>query len=137
VSSCGRHGPCPPLRRRGAPERRAGHLARGGDPPRPARRAGRPDPRRGRAAGRAAAVDGPGGRYPAYCTANGRALLATLSEPALEAVLPRRLPRLTSHTITTRADLLAELARVRAAGIAFDREEHTERIRAVGAPSAE
>src|SRR3954454_14253962 len=72
--------------------------------------------------------------YPAYCTANGKALLATLSEPALEAVLPRRLPRLTPHTITARAELLAELARVRADGIAVDREEHTERICAVGAP---
>jgi DNA-binding IclR family transcriptional regulator len=71
--------------------------------------------------------------FPAYCTANGKALLATLSEPALEAVLPRRLPRLTEKTITSRAELLAELARVRAEGVAFDREEHTERICAVGA----
>ena len=70
--------------------------------------------------------------FPAYCTANGKALLATLSEAGLEAVLPRRLPRLTPKTITVRAELLAELARVRAEGVAFDREEHTERICAVG-----
>jgi DNA-binding IclR family transcriptional regulator len=30
--------------------------------------------------------------FPAYCTANRKALLATLSEAALETVLPRRLP---------------------------------------------
>jgi DNA-binding IclR family transcriptional regulator len=56
--------------------------------------------------------------FPAYCTANGKALLATLSEPALDAVRPRRLPRLTPKTITVRAELLAELAHVPAEGVA-------------------
>src|SRR6266536_1060369 len=40
---------------------------------------------------------------------------------------------LTSQTIRTRAQLLEELARVRAEGIAFDREEYTLGICAVGA----
>jgi DNA-binding IclR family transcriptional regulator len=72
--------------------------------------------------------------YPAHCTANGKALLATLSEQALRALLQdNRLQRFTPHTTVSQAKLLAELEEVRATGIAFDREEHTLQICAVGA----
>ncbi|MFK0154723.1 IclR family transcriptional regulator [Streptomyces sp. NPDC090493] len=73
-----------------------------------------------------------GSTFPAHCTANGKALLAALDESVVPTALPRRLPRLTRHTITGRADLMAELERVRATGVAFDREEHAEGICAVG-----
>lgn len=78
------------------------------------------------------AVSAVGARFPAHCTANGKALLAELPPEQVEALLPARLPRLTRHTITSRAKLLRELEQIRAEGVAFDREEHTEGICAVG-----
>jgi DNA-binding IclR family transcriptional regulator len=42
------------------------------------------------------------------------------------------LPRLTEHTITDHEALAAELERVRAEGLAYDREEHSDGICAVG-----
>lgn len=73
-----------------------------------------------------------GSTFPAHCTANGKALLAELPKPQLEATLPRRLQRLTDRTIVTRSELLAELDGVRESGLAFDREEHADGICAVG-----
>ncbi|HEY4277812.1 MAG TPA: IclR family transcriptional regulator [Conexibacter sp.] len=73
-----------------------------------------------------------GARFPAHCTANGKALLAALPRPTLDALLPARLQRLTARTIASRGALLAELEEVRRAGVAFDREEHAEGICAVG-----
>src|ERR1051325_7951880 len=54
-----------------------------------------------------------GALLPAHCTANGKVLLATLSEEELEQLLPARIERLTPQTITSRAKLLEELAEVR------------------------
>ena len=78
------------------------------------------------------AVSAVGARFPAHCTANGKALLAELSPDRVRALLPARLPRLTRNTIASRAKLMDELEQVRAEGVAFDREEHTEGICAVG-----
>ena len=65
---------------------------------------------------------------PAHCTANGKALLAELPAPELEATLPERLPRLTDRTIATHPELMAELERVRNDGIAFSREEYADGV---------
>jgi DNA-binding IclR family transcriptional regulator len=73
-----------------------------------------------------------GSEYPAHCTANGKALLAELPVPQLEALLPRRLQRLTERTIVSRPELLKELEQVRSTGIAFDREEQADGIAAIG-----
>jgi DNA-binding IclR family transcriptional regulator len=70
--------------------------------------------------------------FPAYCTANGKALLATLPPEAIPAALPKRLPKLTPNTITDRDELMRELDEIREQGYAFDREEQSERICAVG-----
>jgi DNA-binding IclR family transcriptional regulator len=86
-----------------------------------------PAPRRLRA------MSSVGELFPLHCTANCKALLAALPESQAVALLPRRLPRLTAGTTTSREDLLGELALVRRDGVAFDREEHTEGICAVGA----
>lgn len=80
---------------------------------------------------RAASVVGE--RFPAYCTANGKALLAELPVAVVNGLLAGPLPARTPTTITSHAKLLEELEQVRETGIAFDREEHTERICAVGA----
>lgn len=74
-----------------------------------------------------------GETYPAYCTANGKALLAALNPMALDAALASiRLTRLTPNTIVRKSQLVEELAQVRETGIAYDREEHTTQICAVG-----
>ena len=78
------------------------------------------------------AVSAVGARFPAHCTANGKALLAELPPEQVRALLPARLPRLTPNTITSRARLMEELERVRERGVAFDDEEHTAGICAVG-----
>jgi DNA-binding IclR family transcriptional regulator len=79
------------------------------------------------------AVSAVGESFPLHCTANGKAFLAALNPAALNAALAAPLPAYTRHTITS-ADLLRkELAVVREEGVAYDREEHTEGICAVGA----
>jgi DNA-binding IclR family transcriptional regulator len=71
-----------------------------------------------------------GGTLPVYCTANGKALLSTLTDEQVAELLPARLKRLTPSTITSRSRLLAELASIRKAGVAFDHEERTVGIAA-------
>jgi len=79
------------------------------------------------------AVSAVGSAFPLHCTANGKALLATLPEGDALALLPARLERFTPNTITERDELLTQLGRIRSTGIAVDEEEHTEGICAVGA----
>jgi DNA-binding IclR family transcriptional regulator len=78
------------------------------------------------------AVSALGSTFPAYCTANGKALLAELSNDHVEMLLPKKLKRLTPNTTTQRDRLLLELDEVRSTGVAYDREEHTIGICAVG-----
>jgi DNA-binding IclR family transcriptional regulator len=78
------------------------------------------------------AVSAVGATFPLHCTANGKALLAELSPDEVARILPTRLRRCTEATITVRAELVAELARVRSTHVAFDREEHTAGISAAG-----
>lgn len=73
-----------------------------------------------------------GARFPAYCTANGKALLALLSDEEVKRRLPKRLEAPATHKPIGRRELLAELERVRETGIAFDCEEHHTGICAVG-----
>ncbi len=86
-----------------------------------------PAPRRLRA------MSSVGELFPLHCTANGKALLATMPPGAIDALLPARLERFTLQTIVSRQALLDELTEVSESGVAFDREEHTEGICAVGA----
>lgn len=79
------------------------------------------------------AVSAIGSVFPTHCTANGKALLARLPVEKVVALLPERLEALTPNTITRRDELLSELDEVRESGVAFDREEHTLGICAVGA----
>lgn len=79
------------------------------------------------------AVSAVGATFPAHCTANGKMLLSTLTDAEIKALLPERLEQLTPHTIATRSQLLEEIARTRRDGVAYDREEHTLGICALGA----
>jgi len=75
-----------------------------------------------------------GARRPAYCTASGKAILAYLTEDEVEAVLPPDMPAFTPRTITTPAQMHADLAEVRRRGYAIDDEERIEGLRCVAAP---
>ncbi|TQF74650.1 IclR family transcriptional regulator [Rhodococcus spelaei] len=75
-----------------------------------------------------------GGRYPAHCTAVGKALLGYADEDQLPAVEADVLGRKTKFSISTGAQLRTELAKVRAHGIAFEREESLSGFGCVAAP---
>ena len=71
-----------------------------------------------------------GGRFPLYCTASGKAILAALPPAEVERLVPRQLAPMSEHTITDRHILFEEIERVRATGLAFDHEELTVGIAA-------
>jgi DNA-binding IclR family transcriptional regulator len=76
-----------------------------------------------------------GEKRPAHCTAMGKALLAELPAPQLQAYLRgRRLERFTPTTITSADALARELQRVRAAGYATSVDERVSGASAIGAP---
>lgn len=79
------------------------------------------------------AISEVGESFPLHCCANGKALLASLPPEQKAQAVPSRLVRLTANTITTPAALRKELERIQAEGVAYDREEQTEGICAVGA----
>jgi DNA-binding IclR family transcriptional regulator len=78
------------------------------------------------------AVSAVGDSFPLHCTANGKALLSVMPQNNLERFLREPLARLTSATITKPTELRAAIDSSRRTGIAFDDEEHTEGICAVG-----
>jgi DNA-binding IclR family transcriptional regulator len=66
-----------------------------------------------------------GSRVPLHCTASGKLLLAMLPKPARERLMANlTLTRYTEHTLTDRARLAAELARIRGAEHSTDDEEY-------------
>lgn len=79
------------------------------------------------------ATSQPGASFPLHCTANGKAILASLPLAEIENLLPEHLTHYTEKTITNRDELLRELEMVRKEGVAFSKEEHIEGICAVGA----
>ncbi len=77
----------------------------------------------------------PGARFPLYTTASGKAILA-FSPDAEQYVesLPRRLEKLTPHTLETPEALTAQLTAVHRRGYSIDAEENVAGVRCVGAP---
>jgi DNA-binding IclR family transcriptional regulator len=72
---------------------------------------------------------------PGYCTGVGKAMIAHLPEAERAAAISRQsFYRHTPATLTDAAALNAELEQIRAAGIAFDREEHEPGIICIAAP---
>jgi len=76
-----------------------------------------------------------GARSPMHCTSPGKVLLANAPEEIIDAVA-RTLTVFTPRTISSRAALNAELARVRAQGHAAVRSEWHEDIAGIAAPVA-
>jgi DNA-binding IclR family transcriptional regulator len=75
-----------------------------------------------------------GHRNGAHCTAVGKAMLAWLSEPEVDAILQQHgMQGCTAKTLTTPAELKADLKLIRERGYAIDDEEHEEGVRCVAA----
>jgi IclR family pca regulon transcriptional regulator len=76
-----------------------------------------------------------GTRFPAYATSMGRVLLAHLPPDELDDYLDRyEREAFTSHTITDRDELVAELTRVRDQGWALVDQELEEGLRSIAVP---
>lgn len=70
-----------------------------------------------------------------HATGTGKAILAHLPDPAIEAVLDKHgLPELTEHTITSREALFDELKQIKNRGLAFDRQETIHGLYCISAP---
>jgi IclR family transcriptional regulator, acetate operon repressor len=70
-----------------------------------------------------------GRTMPAHCTSTGKSLLALLADEEIVRRYPaEQLTRLTSRSIGTRTDLLAELSSVRRLGFATSREESEDGV---------
>jgi DNA-binding IclR family transcriptional regulator len=75
-----------------------------------------------------------GRRNPAHCTSVGKAIMAFLPESETDDILRQHgLKRLTPKTITTPAELKAELKTIRDRGYSIDNEENEEGVRCIGA----
>ncbi len=80
------------------------------------------------------AVSAVGDSFPLHASANGKAMLAAMPAPDVSRVLGGRLEALTENTLVTVTDIRAELERIRVAdGMAFDREEQSLGVSAIGA----
>lgn len=81
------------------------------------------------------AVSAIGVSFALHCSANGKAILSLLSEEALVQMKKTfRLTKFTSNSISSWKQLEVELAKIRRTGLAYDIEEHTLGISAVGTP---
>lgn len=81
---------------------------------------------------RLVAVSAVGREFPLHCTANGKAFLALLPAQRRDELLAGRLRRYTNSTVTDRRELETALADVERTGLAYDLEEHSVGICAVG-----
>lgn len=77
-------------------------------------------------------VSAVGETFPLHCTANGKAYLSQLNETQIEQLIGKAYEARTPRTLTKLSELMAELRAVRRAGVAYDREEHTLGVCAVG-----
>lgn len=72
---------------------------------------------------------------PLHCTGVGKLLLLNYDQDGLDAYIHNHgLTWYTEHTITSREGLLAELARIRGQGYAYDNEECEIGVRCIAAP---
>lgn len=79
------------------------------------------------------AMSAVGEQFPMHCTANGKAALALLNDQAFDKICGKGLTRFTASTHVTAAGLRKDIHKIRATGLAYDREEHSPGICAIGA----
>lgn len=76
-----------------------------------------------------------GAKFPAHCTAIGKAALAYLPEENVDAILSgSELSRLTPSTLTRVSDLQKNLSQIRRRGYALDKQELERGLSGVAAP---
>jgi IclR family acetate operon transcriptional repressor len=75
-----------------------------------------------------------GSRFPAYCTAAGKVLLAYRPPEQVERILDRGMPSLTDLTITDPIVMRDELARIRECGYSVDLGEREPGLIGIGVP---
>jgi DNA-binding IclR family transcriptional regulator len=74
-----------------------------------------------------------GKRGPLHCSAAGKSILSKLPEAYIEEVFPNKeLPAVTPNTLTDWEELMAELKTIRETEIAYNFEESTEGLNAIG-----
>jgi DNA-binding IclR family transcriptional regulator len=79
------------------------------------------------------AVSSVGDAFPIYSCANGKAILANMTDAEIDELLPKgKLASLTDHTINDLDSLYADIDKIRKKGIAFDKEEHCDGVCALG-----
>jgi DNA-binding IclR family transcriptional regulator len=83
-------------------------------------------------ASRLIAVSAVGEAFPLYCTANGKALLGCVGTERARALLEGKLKRHTSATVTDWNELERQIKAFGATQLAYDVEEHSEGICAIG-----
>jgi len=81
---------------------------------------------------RLAAVSRVGAVFPLHSTANGKALLACLPTTRRLEIMKGKLQKDTAATITSSDELERQIQTVQKTGLAYDLEEHTDGICAVG-----
>jgi DNA-binding IclR family transcriptional regulator len=82
---------------------------------------------------RLVALSAVGKAFPLHCTANGKALLSLVAPEHRASLLMGRLKRYTKATQTDRSALEAEIKDIAKTGLAYDMEEHSVGICAIGA----
>lgn len=81
---------------------------------------------------RLSAISAVGVSFPLHCSANGKALLAMMSDDELQKIRKRiKLTPNTPYTVSSWSRLEEEIQAIRASGLAYDREENSEGICAV------
>lgn len=75
-----------------------------------------------------------GSRNRAYCTADGKVLLAHLDEEIQQQIIPEKIEKVTPNTINNKQQILRELALIKKQGYALDHEENLIGLICVAAP---
>jgi IclR family acetate operon transcriptional repressor len=75
-----------------------------------------------------------GGRAPVHASGVGKAMLSSLSQGEVNRILrQRQLTRFNDNTLTTKAEFIDELRRIREQGYSFDNEEQSIGLRCIAA----
>jgi DNA-binding IclR family transcriptional regulator len=75
-----------------------------------------------------------GQRLPAFCTASGKAILASIPEENVKQILERGTPKYTQQTLTSHQELFEDLHLTRERGFAIAEQEFEDGINAIAAP---
>lgn len=75
-----------------------------------------------------------GTRYPAYCTADGRAMLSSFDRNTLLKIIPDNLVKYTDNTVTDKKKVIEKIIKIRDIGYETDDQEYVEGLVCVAAP---